>query len=380
MKIRLSVISFTENGRKLSTKIKNEIQEQFPQNKMEVCSYTKQTAGKALDGQPDIFVDSPLEEWTGLEMQKKHALLFIGACGIAVRAIAPHLTDKLQDVPVLVMDELGNYVIPVLSGHMGGANELAHMISELTGAKPVITTATDLNEVFSVDLFAKKHGLFIGNKEGIAKVSAKSLSGEEIMISVETGHLAVAGAIVHALESHKERIGEGKASGLENVKVVPYPPTKPVDVIITSATEDFDALLTLKPKEYVIGFGCKKGIPETKINDLIVRTLKNLGISLEQVFAISSIVQKQHEEGIVEWCRKERIPFVTYTANELQRVKGKFQSSSFVEKQVGVDNVCERAAIKACGTGGILISGKYADSGMTIAVAKRKWSVDFDEK
>ena len=86
------------------------------------------------------------------------------------------------------------------------------------------------------------------------------------------------------------------------------------------------------------------------------------------------------EQGIVCWCDKEGLPFLTYTAEELQEVKGNFTGSSFVREKTGIDNVCERAALKACGGKGKLITPKYAENGMTIAVAKREWEVRFDEE
>ena len=273
-------------------------------------------------------------------MQEQNALLFIGACGIAVRAVAPHLTDKLHDVPVLVMDEKGKYVIPILSGHMGGANDLANHIAKKTGAVPVITTATDLNKKFAVDLFAKRNNLYIANKDGIVKVSSKVLAGKEITICIETGH-----------EITCEETG---------VRIVPYPPDRFVDVVVTSKDDVFDTSLLLKPREYVIGIGCKKGKKANEIDKFISKTINEMGVSIMQIFALSSISQKSDEQGIIEWCRTEGIPFFTYTAEELQEVNGTFTKSVFVKNQVGVDNVCERAAVKACG-----------EDGMTIAIAMR---------
>ena len=178
--MRLSIISFTENGKQLSESIVKLLERE-----LEIRLYTKCEAGIKDDLYSDIlFVKTSVGDWAKEQIQEQNALLFIGACGIAVRAVAPHLTDKLHDVPVLVMDEKGKYVIPILSGHMGGANDLANHIAEKTGAEAVITTATDLNKKFAVDLFAKRNRLYIANKDGIVKVSSKVLAGKEITMSI----------------------------------------------------------------------------------------------------------------------------------------------------------------------------------------------------
>lgn len=367
---KLSVISFTENGKQLSQSIA-----QLLEGELEIRLYTKYEAGDADGMDKDIlFVKTSVGDWTGEWMQEQDALLFIGACGIAVRAAAPHLTDKLQDAPVLVMDEKGKYVIPVLSGHMGGANELANQIAAKTGAQPVLTTATDLNQKFAVDLFAKRNRLYIANKDGIAKVSSKVLAGKEITMSVEDGHKII-----------------GKEPG---IRLIPYPPAGFADVVVTSKNDRLhdtledrlndrlnhrlDASLLLLAREYVIGFGCKRGKNADEIDRFITKTLKEMGIFIWQIFSLSSVSQKREEQGILTWCRKEGIPFFTYTSEELQEVNGNFTKSLFVKDQVGVDNVCERAAIKACGEDGTLILTKTAENGMTIAIAKREWKVCFD--
>lgn len=354
--MKISIISFTEDGKRLSEWIKKQTGKEA-----EVGLYTKCGADIGDDAHSDIiFVKSSIEEWAKERMQEQDALLFIGACGIAVRATAPFLTDKLHNVPVLVMDEKGKYVIPLLSGHMGGANDLANLIAEKIGAEPVITTATDLNKKFAVDLFAKRNHLYIADKDGIVKVSSKVLAGKEITMSIEAGH---------------EIIG-----GESGIRLVSYPPAGFVDVVVTSKDDMFDASLLLKPQEYVIGIGCKRGKKADEINDFILKAIEKKGISIDRIFALSSITQKRDEEGIIQWCRKEGIPFFTYTAEELQEVKGDFKESYFVKARVGVDNVCERAAVKACGENGQLFVPKIAENGMTIAIAKREWKVCIDGK
>ena len=352
--MKLNVISFTGHGKRLSERIAKLLGKE-----LEMELYTKCKADDRDDVFSDIlYVKSSVGDWTKEQMQEKNALLFIGACGIAVRAIAPFLTDKLHDVPVLVMDDEGKYIIPILSGHMGGANDLANRIAEKTAAKAVITTATDLHHKFAVDLFAKRNSLFMVNKDGIAKVSSKVLAGGGITISIETGHETAC-----------------KEAG---VRTVPYPPAGFADVVVTSEDDVFDTALLLKPKEYVIGIGCKRGKKAEEIDAFISKTINRAGISVTQIFALASVSQKQDEQGIVEWCRKEGIPFLTYTAEELREVNGSFAESFFVREQVGVGNVCERAALKACGEGGELLVKKTAENGMTIAAARRKWKVYFD--
>lgn len=357
--MRVAVISFTCQGIALSKRLASCMEERMDIRLFTKCGeYDRERGGQNA---PVSFVREAVSQWAGVQMDAGNALLFIGACGIAVRAVAPHLTDKLHDGPVLVMDEKGAYVIPLLAGHVGGANEIAVFLGKRVGAVPVITTATDINGKFAVDLFAKENGLYVEKKEGIAMVSAKVLSGKGITMSIETAH------------------GPDNEPP-EGVEVVAYPPTKSVDVVVTSEQKKFDAVLVLRAREYVIGLGCKKGKPEEAIAELIADKLRELGINSTQIYALASVDQKREEAGILRWCRKGNIPFLTYPAQELKKVEGDFCHSAFVEEQVGVDNVCERAAVKACGTGGRLISGKAARDGMTIAVAKRKWSVRFEKE
>lgn len=329
-------------------------------NETQCVLYTKCSACVREEDQVQS-VQKSVGEWAAEQLLERDALLFIGACGIAVRAIAPHITDKLNDSPVLVMDERGQYVIPILSGHFGGANKLAVSIAQKLGAQPIITTATDINHQFAVDLFAKKNELFIENKDGIAKISSRVLSGQEINIAVEPGHIKEKGRLPQSLF------------------LIPYPPESGADIVVTSERRECKAIITLRPREYVLGVGCKRGKEAEKIADFIAKHLRQAGISLTQTAALCSIAVKKDEAGLLAWSKKNKIPFFTYTAEELERVAGAFHKSEFVKEQVGVDNVCERAALKRCGRNGTLVYEKHAEDGMTIAIAKREWSVDFDE-
>lgn len=429
--MKVSIISFTLKGIELSLKIKKAFSGEAEED---LCLYTKCShAEKSLTerklteknlAEKDLvesglsYVEQPLTEWTGEQMKARRSLLFIGACGIAVRAIAPFLTDKLNDVPVLVMDEQGRFVIPILAGHVGGANELAVSLAERMGSTPVITTATDLNHCFAVDLFARRNALHIVNKDGIAKVSSRILAGEEVTMAVEEGHLQEGEArstggrkvpregnvlegirIVPCIsEFHTdipvvptevsedvpavsvESITDASVAFSESSAEIPDVTEAPVDVLVAPASYGQGRLLTLRPKEYVIGIGCKRGKAAEQIDHFVNSVLKESGISMEQVAAFASINRKKDEEGILWMSSHYGIPFVTCSAEELQQVEGNFHASEFVKSQVGVDNVCERAALRFSGPGGTLIMGKQAEDGITVAIAKRRWSVSFDEK
>ncbi len=352
----LSIISFTSQGLRLSQKILEGMGQE------RAALYTKCSMAKE-EGLPPLaaFVEEPLGVWAGRQMEEKNALLFIGACGIAVRAVAPSVINKLKDSPVLVMDEFGAYVIPILSGHVGGANALALELAKGTGAAPVITTATDLHKQFAVDLFAGRNHLHIANKDGIAKVSAKVLAGKEITLSVETGHL------------------DPLSRGVKGVRLCSYPPREAVDILVTGEEDAGKGQLLLRPKEYVVGMGCRKGKEEEKIRAFMEKCLQENGIFKSQIFALASIDRKKGEEGFLSWSRKEGVPFFTYSAEELWQTKGSFCSSEFVRSQVGVDNVCERAALLACGPGGRLVQRKTLWDGMTLAIGKKEWKVTLDE-
>ena len=379
--MKVSIISFTLKGIELSLKIKKVFSGETEE---ELCLYTKcshaekslterKLTEKNLAESGLSYVEQPLTEWTGEQMKKRRSLLFIGACGIAVRAIAPFLTDKLNDVPVLVMDEQGRFVIPVLAGHVGGANELAVSLAERMGSTPVITTATDLNHCFAVDLFARRNALHIVNKDGIAKVSSRILAGEEVTMAVEEGHFREEEAGIPGEKRLLEEINVPEGIRLVSTESL-------ADVLVAPASYGQGRLLTLRPKEYVIGIGCKRGKAAEQIDHFVHRVLKESGISMEQVAAFASVDRKKDEEGILWMSSHYGIPFVTYSAEELQQVEGTFHASEFVKSQVGVDNVCERAALRFSGPDGILITGKQAEDGITAAVVKRRWSVSFDEK
>ena len=288
-------------------------------------------------------------------------VIFIGALGIAVRAMAPLIRHKTVDSPVLVLDEAGQFVIPVLSGHLGGANELAQQIAEALHSAAVVTTATDVNGLFAVDVFARKNGLRVCNPEAIQHVSGKLLQGETIVMAVDPAGMSP--EEVAKLQPPKEvKLISWKDAQAEHA----------VDVWITEKEpQEYRKTLILSPKTTVLGMGCRKNKSYNEIKQMVEMLISNGKVDADDIYALASVDVKEKESGLQELAQHLRVPFVVFSAGELKKVPGDFTTSAFVSQTVGVDNVCERAAVAAADGGGLLIH-KQAMDGLTIAVAKRE--------
>lgn len=290
-----------------------------------------------------------LTELVNKTFDKSDALVFVGACGIAVRAIAPHIKNKTTDPAVVVIDEKCKFAIPILSGHIGGANELARRIAEIMGASPVITTATDINGKFAVDTFAVKNNLHVGDAKLIKEISSRVLRGEKIGIVSDLPLKNVPDIFTDKAEAGIY-IGEG-------------------------GKEPFRITLTLSPKNYILGIGCKKACKT--IEKTALEFLKENGVSVNLLSAAATIDIKKNERGILEFCDRYNIPLFTYSAKELSRLDGDFTPSEFVKKIVGVDNVCERAV---CAAGAEIAVKKAARNGVTLALGTIKHEIDFSKE
>lgn len=291
-----------------------------------------------------------LHDLVGASFQHSRALVFICAAGIAVRSIAPFLKSKTQDPAVLVADDGANYVISLLSGHIGGANALAKKAAAAIGAQAVITTATDVAGKFSCDAWAAENGFAISSLPLAKRVSAAILN-EDIPLCAE---VPLPEHLPQGL-CHKNNGEIGIYIGIEN-------------------QEPFADTLRLIPRVVRVGIGCRKGTSAESIKRAIAHVLDDNGVDMRAVSEICSIDVKQHEAGLREAAADLQATLHFYSAEELLNVTGNFEESPFVREQVGVGNVCERAAVCA---GGTLIIQKTAQQGITVAAAVKEWRVCF---
>lgn len=338
----IAVIAFTRKGAELGKKIVCGIKEIGFSSE----GYWK---SKRTFDETTHLITEPLSEWVGSHFLDVEGFVFVGAAGIAVRAIAPWVRDKYKDPPVIVVDEKGQFVIPVLSGHVGGGNRLARQIADFLDAVPVITSATDVQQEFAVDVFAKENHLWISSRELAKQISAELLDGETVGI--------------HSIFPIKG----GLPKGCQRGKTGKYQ----INIDIFCSPEK--KTLFLVPKAVTLGIGCRKGIPGEKLERQVVQFLENQKIWKQAVKRIATIEQKKNEPALLMLCRKFDWEFCWFSAEELNALNGSFAYSAFVEQTVGVGNVCERAAVQGCG-------GKAEDlqikkqklEGMTIAAAWKK--------
>jgi len=301
---------------------------------------------------------SKLKEFVPEVFKKGNTLIFVGSAGIAVRGIAGLIKDKTTDPAVIAVDELGRYVIPILSGHIGGANLFAEKLSGLIQAVPVITTATDINKIFSVDTYAIKNRYAIKNPECIKHISAALLDRQEI-----------------GLHTPFEICGKLP----EGIVVKPHGSTGiSIDTIDTDdGIIPFTQTLKLMPKCFHVGIGARRNIAFDTLRDYFLETLSKNSIPVSCVGSVSSVDLKKDEEAIIKLAETYGIDFLTYSAEQLKIYEHLFEQSEFVKKTTGVGNICETAAYISSKKGGI-IAGKRAGNGMTIAVAKEVWRVVFE--
>lgn len=275
----------------------------------------------AADGVLPLQVS--VAEWTRERFVTGGELIFICACGIAVRALAPLVRSKQTDPAVVCLDDRGTFVISLLSGHLGGANDLARRVAALTGGQAVVTTATDVHGQVAVDEWAKRHNCAIENIGAVKRVSAAALDVEKIGVAVTDLKMPA-----------------------------PWPVT-----------------LWLRPRTLVLGVGCRRGIPSAALKDALDDFLAGAGVSPLSLCALATIDLKKDEPGLAELAALLGAPMSVYSAAQLAAVPGRFAASEKVKSVTGVDNVCERAAVLC--SGGPLLRGKTIYPGITFALARR---------
>ncbi|OCB00147.1 cobalt-precorrin 5A hydrolase [Clostridium beijerinckii] len=299
--------------------------------------------------------DFSLKTITKEAMNNSEGIIFISSTGIAVRAIAPFLEGKDKDPGIVVVDLSCKYAINILSGHLGGGNELTYKVSEILNSMPIITTASDNLGLIAPDILAKENNLIIEDLKKAKYIAALLIDKKIIGIKDDYNIIKISNGyekiqylrddciwITHCL----------KRSNNEDVEKI-----------------DYSRILRLIKKDIVLGIGCRKGTTYEKLYDFVNANLIKYNLDIRAVSGIVSVDIKANEEGIIKLAEKINCPFKTFSKDEIKTVQDKYDKSQFVFKTLGITGVCEPSVDLA---GAEVIISKIKHEGMTLAIGVLK--------
>lgn len=334
-KMKILCFSFSNKGALLGTKL-----EGLYSNVYDI----KHINNKEVDG----GIKSILEE----SFKNADGLIFISATGIAIRYISKFVKDKKMDPAILVIDDMGKFVISLLSGHLGGANELSNKIARDISAIPVITTATDGRGIEAIDMYSKRKNYHMLDMTSVKDVTAAMVNGEKIAI----------------YSDYKEDINYNNFTLIDSLDNI----DNDIRALVIVSNKKIDLSLdipytVLVPKDINIGIGCKRGVETSRIISAIYEVLDRENIYVESLRKMGTVEVKKDEVGILEAKDILNIPLEIFTIEELKKVESIFEGSEFVRKTIGVSCVSEPSAYLL---GEKMIVLKSVHNGITISISQ----------
>ncbi len=344
---KIAILSITQNGKSLGLNIKNNIKNadlyfikrDIVENETNVIHINK----RLKDFVPEIF-------------NQYDYIIFIMATGIVIRTIAPLVVSKFSDPAILVTDEKGKNIISLLSGHMGGANEMTLYISDLINSNPVITTATDINEKSSLDMIAKKLNAHIDNfRDNVLKINSMIVNNEKVGLFVDGNYLVdTRGFVLDEKNTLKD---------IDNIVVISNKVS--IDTNLDFSNKN---IIKVVPKDIVIGIGCRRDTDSEYMKDSLVDFLEQQNIDINAIKEIGSIDVKKDEKAILNLSKYLRVPFKIFTKEEISQVDYLYDKSEWVKKSVGVYSVAEPVAHLL--SNGNLIVKKHKYKGITFSIGR----------
>ncbi|NRT71484.1 cobalt-precorrin 5A hydrolase [Clostridium beijerinckii] len=299
--------------------------------------------------------DFSLKTITKEAMNNSEGIIFISSTGIAVRAIAPFLEGKDKDPGIVVVDLSCKYAINILSGHLGGGNELTYKVSEILNSMPIITTASDNLGLIAPDILAKENNLIIEDLKKAKYMAALLINKKIIGIKDDYNIIKI-------------------SNGYEKIQYLREDCIWITHCLKSSNNEelektDYSKILRLIKKDIVLGIGCRKGTTYEKLYDFVNANLIKYNLDIRAVSCIVSVDIKANEEGIIKLAERINCPFKTFSKDEIKTVQDKYDKSEFVFKTLGITGVCEPSVDLA---GAEVIISKIKHEGMTLAIGVLK--------
>ena len=322
----------------------------------------------------DIYNKENFKENLRAGFGRYDSLVCIMATGIVVRILAPLILHKTSDPAVVVLDQKGKYAISLLSGHLGGANDLAREMAVISDGEAVITTATDVAGELSFDTFAKKHDMAIENIGQLKHISGALLSGKKVNVFTDK----------NAAELYPELAKEQKRGMIAILPLSEFFKTYAIEsnipaVVIderlfvsNSTVPQAAPVLYLRPRTICAGIGCKRNMEQKPIEEALLQTLKEEGIHPFSLKCIATIPLKSDEPGIIGTAANLNVPLQIIPTEEIENLDISqlgIQTSEFVASQTGVLSVSTACSYLASSKGTIL-RDKAKYKGITIALSK----------
>lgn len=339
----VAIWCITPNGKILGLRIKTEL-------KNSTLFVSKKIGQKEIE---NTFVFEKLSAEIHYQFNKFSGHVFIFSTGIAVRIIAPLLNSKIIDPAVVVVDDNGTHAISLISGHLGGANALSKKIARIVCGTPVITTATDTNNLRAIDLIAKENRLFIETPQNIKLINMAFLMGKPVGLFDPFGFVKT--NLQKKYFSNKNRA--------ENS-------TEKIFCSFEIKNVSRETLI-LRPPVLSVGIGCNRGTSCKNLKQFLFMVLKKEKLSVNSISEFASVDIKKDETGLLELSKEMKIPIIFFDKKRLSSVKTIMTPSQMVEKHLGIKSVCEAAAILSANNGELIVP-KNKNKDVTLAVAIKK--------
>lgn len=354
---KLAIVCITVNGKSLALKI-NKL---MPDSHVYLVRNKKNNLTNDINNKNVFLIEKKVSELVGDLFSKYQYILFIMATGIVVRTISPYIVSKFSDPAIMVADEKGDNIISLLSGHMGGANEMTNYISKLIGANPVITTSTDVNKKSSLDMISKKLNAYIEDfRDNVKDVNSMLVNSQEVGIYID-------GDYDIDIRGFKQITNLYETIDIDKIVIISNK-NKIDDINLSNL--DKSKFIRVIPRDIVLGIGCRRNTDSNLLANSLKNFLDKNNIDINSVKKIGSIDVKKDEKAIINLSKSLNIEFITFSKEEISMVDYLYDRSEFVKENVGVYSVAEPVAHIL--SDGNLIVEKHKYKGITFSVGRLK--------
>ncbi|MFW6279328.1 MAG: cobalt-precorrin 5A hydrolase [Bacillota bacterium] len=367
--MNLAIIALTKAGKEISFLLADKLR---PKSNPTVdLFFSKSLQSEDRDqkyevkDQKKVTTFESLKQLTGELFSRYDGLIFVMALGIVVRVLAPYLEDKREDPAVVTLDESGQHVISTLSGHLGGANELAHRIAGILEAEPVITTATDCQGKLAFDLLAQKLDCAITPFANLKLANSALVNNRPVKLFTDLD-LDVELPDNVQLQPVEELAKQNNFQQEDCFPVIIS--NQKMDRLFLQKGEQGE-YLQLVPRNIIVGVGSRRGVSEKQVAGAVKLALNKVGISRKSIKKMATIDLKSEEQGIINYARRLGVELEIISRKEIKKASFNYTKSEFVKKTIGVGGVCEPAAMIAAQRGKIILS-KMSKNKVTVALVE----------